>query len=470
MKRFTIILLALISFSVLNAQYIYNDFDTNQNETFQGWPNIPVVSSNPDPSGINTSAGVAEWDRSGEQWAHVFCILDGKIDFTTGTTFHIKVYSPIACEVLFKLEDKANGSISTEISSNVPVANQWFELEYNFTSGQSGLYDKIVIFFDFATTTPNIYYFDDVEGPEYAGGVEPKPYLALDVQDNFENNGWGTIEEWSFQDPDLLPLAVVVDPVNASNHVADYNRSGSFEWTNAQFILDHRMDLTIRNSFDLKVYFPSSNDYTGLLTPTAAIKLQNSLLGPNAWMTQTEVLVTVTAFDQWVTLNFNFSAVADSMNYDQVVVQLGSEGHLVPAQFYFDDIMLNGSSGNGSLTFNPINGATDVDISVSPTLSFTVAVVNADGSEITNSDIADIVTFKETDAGGPDVPFNGMINAEKTLITIDPVSDLENGQAYYLALNDAVIRYQNADLIPGQNVTFTTVMAPKPYLALDVQD
>ena len=28
------------------------------------------------------------------------------------------------------------------------------------------------------------------------------------------------------------------------------------------------------------------------------------------------------------------------MNYDQVVVQLGGEGHFVPAQFYFDDIEL----------------------------------------------------------------------------------------------------------------------------------
>jgi len=137
---------------------------------------------------------------------------------------------------------------------------------------------------------------------------------------------------------------VVVDPLNPSNHIADCNRSGSFEWTNAQFILDHRMDLTNRNKFEMKVFFPSSNDYTGALTKTAAIKLQNSLLGGNAYTTQAEILVTVTLLDQWVNLTFDFSApeIASRTDFDQVVVQFGGEGHLETGLFYFDDFRLLG--------------------------------------------------------------------------------------------------------------------------------
>ncbi len=302
------------------------------------------------------------------------------------------------------------------------------------------------------------------------GGSTQKPYLAIDVQDNFENNGWGTIANWNIQDPDMLPLNITTDPQNVSNHVADYNRSGSFEWTNAQFILNHRMNLTERNTFDLKVYFPSSNNYTGLLLPKAAMKLQNSLLGPNAYTTPTEVGVTITQFDQWVNVTFDFGAVADSMNYDQVVVQFGGEGHLVPGQFYFDDLELNDVSANGNLSFYPGNGATGIDVWVSPTLNFTVPVTLANGNAITNSDIAGIVTFKETNASGANVLFNGTINATKTTITLDPVADLNYGQVYYVALNNEVIRYLDADLIAGQSITFTTAIAPKPYLALDVRD
>ncbi len=511
MKKILLII-AIVFFAVTaQAQYIYNDFDGNQNEPFSGWPNAPAVIANPDPSGINTSAQVAEWNRSGEQWAHVYTELDGTIDFSTGEVFTLKLWSPVACDVLFKLENKLNGAVFTEVMQSVSQTQTWVELSFNFAGASSGLYDKIVIFFDFASTNANTFYFDDVEGPAYEtggtgnqvtlpvtfddpevnydlsdfggtfseivvdptnpdnmvaktvktdaaepwagttvggaagfptpipfvpgsttmnvaiwsptagtpvllkveasfdpdifvetltntnvageweiltfdfmneapgtppinfantynkasiffnfgtagsvageqtyywddmefGGESPeKPLLAVDVQDNFEDDGWGTIPEWHFQDPELAELPIIVDPLDATNHVADYNRTGVFEWTNAQFILEHRMDLSERNKFEIRVLFPSSNDYTGNLTPTAALKLQNSLLGGNAWTTQTEVIQTVTDFDEWVTLEFDFSEVSDRTDYDQVVVQFGGEGHFATGQFHFDDIRL----------------------------------------------------------------------------------------------------------------------------------
>ncbi len=517
MKKLLLLLtLGLFVFSA-QAQYIYNDFDANQNEPFFGDPNNPEIVSNPDASGINTSANVAEWVRGeGYQWAHVYTELEGRIDFTTGTTFQLKVYSPIACEVLFKLEDKTNAGTFVEVMGNVTTANQWQLLSYDFSGAASGTYDKVVIFFDFATTTDNTFYFDDVEGPEYGGGstgdpvtlpvtfdddnvnyaltdfggnlseiiIDPtnaenkvaksikteaaetwagttvggttgfpspipfvegetimtvavwsptsgtpirlkveasndptisvetetlttmaeawevmefdfaneapgtaqinygysynkasiffnfgttgaiageqtyywddmefeggggelKPYLALDVQDNFEDDGYATITTWQFQDPDLVDITVSADPVNPSNHVMDYIRSGNFEWANAQFVLDHRMDLTFRNIFEVKAYFPSSNDYSGDLTPTLALKLQNSLLGGEAWTTQTEIKLDVIEFDTWITLLFDFSIISERDDYDQVVVQFGGEGHFVPGQFYLDDLKLLGTT------------------------------------------------------------------------------------------------------------------------------
>lgn len=512
MKKFYFLLTMVFFAFATNAQYIYTDFDANQNETFTGWPNAPQVVANPDASGVNTSAMVGEWVRSTEQWAHVYCELDGMIDFSTGETFYLKVWAPIACDVLFKLEDKNNSGTFIENMQSISTPNQWVQLAFDFTGAASQTYNKIVIFMDFATNNDNTFYFDDVEGPEYEGGVNPgdpvtlpvtfddenvnynlvdfggnvseiiedptnsenmvaktiktdaaetwagttvggtagfaepipfepgytimtvrvwspdanipvrvktedpndptisvetetlttiaedwevmtfdfsneasgtapinfdntyqklsiffnfgtsgamagektyywddvefeggtgpKPLMEADVQDNFENDGYSTIDTWKFQDPDLVDITIVEDPANASNHVLDYNRSGSFEWTNAQFILDFRMDLSNRNVFETKAYFPSSNDYSGDLTPTLALKLQNSLLGGNAWQTQTEIKLTVETFDEWVTLQFDFSAVSDSVNYDQVVVQFGGEGHFVPGQFYLDDLKL----------------------------------------------------------------------------------------------------------------------------------
>jgi len=336
---FTFLTMMMFAFS-MNAQYIYNDFDANQNEEFSGWPNVPVIVANPDASGINTSPNVAQFDRTDwAQWDHVYSNLPGKIDFTTGTTFSVKVYSPITCDVLFKLEDQANGGIFVERLLSITSANQWVQLDFDFTGEASDTYDKIVIFFDFATFNANTFYFDDVEGPNYFTFV-PKPLEASDVQDNFEDDGWGTIDEWIFQNPGNDPLPTTVDPEDGSNTVADYNRTGAFEWCNAQAELDHRLDLLNRNQFDLRVYFPSSNDYSGDLANTVAMKLQNSLLGDNGWTTQTEIIHTINDFDQWVTVTFDFSSVSDREDYDKIVIQFGGEGHWAPGQFYLDDLFL----------------------------------------------------------------------------------------------------------------------------------
>ena len=451
MKKLLLLVLNLpISVSVW-SQFIYTDFDGNEPVVFSGYPNSPIKVANLNPSGINTSANVGKWIRTGEQWAHVYKDLDGPIDFTTGTTFKLKVYSPIPCNVLFKLE----GTIApTEIMGSVSIPNQWKQLSYDFTGTPSGVYNKIVIFFDFATTVSNTFYFDDIEGPEFEGATGPKPYLALDVQDNFENNGWGSITEWFFQDPNLLSLPIIADPILPTNHVADYDRSGAFLYTNAQCVLDHRMNLTTRNTFELKVFFPSSNNYTGPLTPTAAMKLQNSLLGGNAWTTQEEIVLPVVNFNQWVTLSFDFGYASARDDLDQIVIQLGGEGHNIPGQFYFDDLELLGNPY--TFNFSPENGSFNIPVTVSPTITFSLPVEMANGNLITNADIQSIVTFKETNAFGSSVPFTGTIDDQKKVITINPVSALNYNQTYYLAINNEVIRYQGGNLIAGESIVFST--------------
>jgi hypothetical protein len=276
------------------------------------------------------------------------------INATEMTHFHIDVWSPDANDFKIKLVDfgadaSYGGGDDTEheLTYPAPATNTWISYDIplsNFTglASREHLAQLIMVKAPLGTIyVDNVFYY-------FLG---PKPYLALDVQDNFENNGWGTIPVWTFQDPNLVPLPVVADPVIPTNNVASYNRSGAFQWTNAQFILNHRMDLTSRNIFNLKVYFPSSNDYTGALTPTAAIKLQNSLLGGNAWTTQEQILITVTEFDQWITLSFDFEYASTRDDFDQVVVQFGGEGHNTPGIFYFDDLQLMGYSVSGNVYY-----------------------------------------------------------------------------------------------------------------------
>lgn len=352
-----LLFLAFLSVIGLNAQNAPIDFEAGGYgadwtwTVFENETNPPVeIIANPDMSGINTSAMVAKITalQSGQPWAGCESMHGADIGSFTFTednaTVKIMVWKSVISDCGIKFAE-ANGEAQPEVKVANTVVNQWEELTFDLSgsigAGITGIIDQIIFFPDFdlaGRTQDNVVYWDNITfSPAGSGG---KPLLALDVQDNFENDGYSTITDWKFQDPELMDLVVTTDPVNATNHVADYNRSGSFEWTNAQFILEHRMDLTTRNTFNLKVYFPSTNDYSGGLTPTAAIKLQNSLLGGNAWTTQTEIKLDVTEFDTWVELEFDFSGVSDRTDYDQVVVQLGGEGHFIPGQLYFDDIVL----------------------------------------------------------------------------------------------------------------------------------
>ncbi len=317
--------------------YTYNDFDANQNNPFSGDPSVPVIVTNPDQSGLNTSANCMEYLKDGADWAFVYTELDELINFDNGTNFQLKVYSDTICQVTFKLENRYANWIATERTAMITETDEWTLLNFDFTGEASNRYSKIVIFFGFAETMGYTFYFDDVVGPHYD---TPKQYLEENVQENFENDGWSTVSGWVFEDPDVIDLPLIADPMDPNNTVADYVRDGSFQWTNSRVELDQILDLNTRNVFELDVYFPSSNDYTGDLAPTASMKLQNSLYIENAWWTQVEIVQTVTTFDEWVTLSFDFSGAFDRTDLDQIIIQLGGEGHWVAAQFYFDDLYL----------------------------------------------------------------------------------------------------------------------------------
>lgn len=136
-----------------------------------------IYSANPNfANATNRSCFVGKIVKSGvNPWDNNQIIVDTKFDFTTKSGFKMKVYFPAAGAVLFKLEDKTNNTISTEISKNVTQANTWEELTFDFPSSASNKYDKIVLFFDYGVNTKT-YYFDDLN--LYGTGTPSSPTTA----------------------------------------------------------------------------------------------------------------------------------------------------------------------------------------------------------------------------------------------------------------------------------------------------
>ncbi|RZS99474.1 hypothetical protein EV197_0692 [Aquimarina brevivitae] len=139
---------------------------------------IPAATAtNPDQTGLNTSATVTEIQKpTGSQvWAGASLALDGPVDFSNGTTISLKVWSPRAgVPILFKMEDttsppdgNGNPTVFVEVQSSTTVANSWEEITFDLTSfngfSTDISYYNVIIFPDFGNMgAGETFYFDDI--------------------------------------------------------------------------------------------------------------------------------------------------------------------------------------------------------------------------------------------------------------------------------------------------------------------
>ncbi len=89
-------------------------------------------------------------------------------------------------------------------------------------------------------------------------------------------------------------------------------------------------------------------------------------------------------------------------------------------------------------------------------ITFNEPVRLSDDSELTNVNAPSVITFKETNESGADVPFDAVVNAEKTLITITPQSVLMGQQDYYVAL-EALVEDLAGNTVSKTSKTYTTL-------------
>ena len=146
-----------INFESFTVNYAFSDFGGNET----------TVIENPDPSGINTSARVAQAIKGegAETWAGSSLTLGNPINFSTNKLFKIKVWSPkVGAVVKLKVENLDDGNIEYEVDATTTVSNSWEELEFDFSAiDTSQEYQRLVFFFDFDVVGDgSTYYFDDI--------------------------------------------------------------------------------------------------------------------------------------------------------------------------------------------------------------------------------------------------------------------------------------------------------------------
>lgn len=148
-----------------STEVIFQDFE-GEAPTFTVFGNIDdiAVIANPDQSGANTTATVAQLIKNAgsETWAGAFFETDEPLDLTTYSNIKVKTWSPVSgITIKLKLEND-DASITHEVDIVNTTANAWEEMVYDFSDAPAADYMRVVIFFDFGNAgDDSIYYFDE---------------------------------------------------------------------------------------------------------------------------------------------------------------------------------------------------------------------------------------------------------------------------------------------------------------------
>ena len=122
--------------------------------------------SNPDASGANTSATVAENTvPAGAAFAGVNFGLDTNIDISTEKGFTMTVWSPVAnTPVLLKLENATTG-VNAERAATTTTTGAWETLSFDFGTEGDLTFESVTIFMNFNVVDPatQTYYWDNLE-------------------------------------------------------------------------------------------------------------------------------------------------------------------------------------------------------------------------------------------------------------------------------------------------------------------
>ena len=339
-----VILMLLVSFGYSQSPTLPLDFEsTTITYTFDDFSGgQSTVITNPQSSGINTSANVAQMVKGvGDPWAGSYLDLAGAIDFSTTRTFKVKVFSPrIGARLLLKVEDSNDGNIAFEIEDTVQTANAWEELSFDFSwISQTEQYDRIVFIFDIGLVgdgSPNsTYLFDDIEL------VDEGPYLArVELPITFDD----TTIAYSLIDFGGANSKLVPDPNGSSNTVARSAKSlGSATWAGTTMSSPGGFPTPLpitasATKMNLRVYAPKSG-----------IPVRLKIEDANDPTKSVETQVNTTVGNAWETLEFDFNNEAMgtaalnpgyTFNMASIFFHFGTEGVDAGADtvFYWDDV------------------------------------------------------------------------------------------------------------------------------------
>ncbi|MBC6995021.1 hypothetical protein QWY85_00980 [Neolewinella lacunae] len=345
---------------------ILDDFECQRNITYgvPGFGDIEVIA-NPDPSGINTSPGVARYtDRAGGFHALVIQ-FNSAIDLSVNNQICIKVWAPVTGDLLFKLENGLSPAFETR--TPVTETETWVNVCADFSSQANANHRRIVLFLNVEQDGEgDIYYLDDIT-------LTPLPPAeALEDFEDGANLGWGPLNgdatlhgtfNGDIPNPDSTGE-------NESENVGSYTR-GTSSFSTLTAVLPDGIDLSADPQLNLDVWAPAG-------ATRVTLQLQSATEGVKS------ATADLGATETWQTLSFNFEDFADVTDFSDVNILFDPETNGT-GLYYFDNLEQGKSTVDACAGVEPIVGILD-DFECQRNANYTccdVTIVSVNNPDIT---------------------------------------------------------------------------------------
>ncbi len=331
---------------------------------------VGSVIANPAQTGINTSANVGQVIKfAGEPFGGTTLALGVPTDFGSNNGIRMKVFANrVDAPILFKLE----GAVPTEEVARTTVANEWHEVEFNFSGRTDASYTGITLIYDNGVVGDGsadfTFLLDDIEYATISG-----PVVGLPV--DFESADL----TYTFADFAGAGAMVIDNPVpsgiNTSARVGQMIKFGGEVFAGTTLQLGEPIEFGAETAITMKMF-------ANRVGAPMLFKLEDGGAG-------IEIAASSTVANEWETLTFDFAGLIGSgpytgitLIYDLGIVGDGSADFTV----LFDDMQFAGSSSTTDLrdlgvSFFPNPVTTSLTIQSSAELS-TVEVFNLNGQRV----------------------------------------------------------------------------------------
>lgn len=228
------------------------------------------------------------------------------------------------------------------------------------------------------------------------------------------------------------------------------------------------------------VFAIPSTGYENIIVKFAT-KRSGSGAGTQTWSYSTDgstytVLTTVLPIDgdpALATLDLSAITAADNNPNLKLKVEFSEVPGGAVGNNRFDNFTVHADAIGGGDTIAPVavitpaNNATNLEISVNPTIALNEAIRLLDNTALNNTNVDAIVELRLNDAAGTVVPFDATITGNT--ITIVPTVALLNAQQYYVAiLGNTVEDMAGNALAETKSATFTTIAVQSPIATGDM--